>query len=136
MTHAQDEALALSDVIVVMNSGQIEQIDRPAIIFNHPKNEFVAKFVGNHNIVTRAGKKYAVRMDKTSFYAVEKSGLDQAMISGIEFQGEKVKVTAIHPDGTEIQSLLSDELFFSSNLKVGMAITSNWEEKDTHRLEN
>ncbi|MDC3234724.1 ABC transporter ATP-binding protein [Candidatus Puniceispirillum sp.] len=136
VTHAQDEALALSDVIVVMNSGQIEQIDRPATIFNHPKNEFVAKFVGNHNIVTRFGNKYAVRMDKTSFFAVEKSGLEQAMVSAIEFQGEKVKVTAIYPDGTEIQSLLSDEIFFSSNLQVGMAITSNWEEKDSHRLEN
>ncbi len=136
VTHAQDEALALSDVIVVMNSGQIEQIDRPAIIFNHPKNEFVAKFVGNHNIVTRLGKKYAVRMDKTSFHAVKKSGLEEAMISAIEFQGEKVKVTAIYPDGREIQSLLSDELFFSSNLQIGMAITSNWEEKDSHRLEN
>ena len=57
VTHAQDEALALSDVIVVMNSGQIEQIDRPATIFNQPNNEFVAKFVGNHNIVTRFGNK-------------------------------------------------------------------------------
>ncbi len=136
VTHAQDEALALSDLIVVMNSGQIEQIDRPAIIFNHPKNEFVAKFVGNHNIITKFGKKYAVRMDKTSFHAVEESDLDQAMISAIEFQGERVKVTAIYPDGAEIQSLLSDELFFSSNLQVGMAISSNWEEKDSHRLEN
>ena len=136
VTHAQDEALALSDVIVVMNCGQIEQIDRPSIIFNHPKNEFVARFVGNHNIITRSGKKYAVRMDKTSFCAVEKSGLDQAIISAIEFQGEKVKLTAIYPDRTEIQSLISDDIFFSSNLKVGMAITPDWEEKDLHRLEN
>ena len=46
VTHSQEEALALADIVVVMNNGLIEQNDSPYTIFNKPKNEFVANFVG------------------------------------------------------------------------------------------
>jgi spermidine/putrescine transport system ATP-binding protein len=51
VTHNQNEALAMSDKVVVMNDGRIEQIDPPSILFRHPKTRFVAQFVGNNNIV-------------------------------------------------------------------------------------
>ncbi len=46
VTHDQEEALALSDRIVVMNKGRVEQMGQPFEIYNHPQTEFVAKFVG------------------------------------------------------------------------------------------
>ncbi len=46
VTHDQEEALALSDRIVVMNSGRIEQVGTPFEIYNRPRTEFVARFVG------------------------------------------------------------------------------------------
>jgi putative spermidine/putrescine transport system ATP-binding protein len=49
VTHDQDEALALSDRVVVMNRGQIEQISTPTEIYKHPKNEFVFQFIGKSN---------------------------------------------------------------------------------------
>ena len=52
VTHSQEEALALADVVVVMNNGLIEQYDSPYNIFNKPKNEFVANFVGSHNVIS------------------------------------------------------------------------------------
>ena len=52
VTHSQEEAMALADMVVVMNLGVIEQVDVPKNIFNYPKTEFVARFIGGHNIFT------------------------------------------------------------------------------------
>jgi spermidine/putrescine transport system ATP-binding protein len=51
VTHDQEEALAMSDTVVVMNEGVIQQIGTPEDIYNEPKNAFVADFIGESNIV-------------------------------------------------------------------------------------
>ena len=51
VTHDQEEALTMSDTIVVMNKGKIQQIGRPEDIYNEPKNAFVADFIGESNIL-------------------------------------------------------------------------------------
>lgn len=50
VTHDQEEALTMSDTIVVMNKGVIQQIGRPIDVYNEPKNRFVARFIGESNI--------------------------------------------------------------------------------------
>jgi len=52
VTHSQDEALALADLIVVMNDGVIEQAGSPRGVFNRPRTAFVARFIGGHNLLT------------------------------------------------------------------------------------
>ena len=52
VTHDQEEALTMSDTIAVMNRGVIQQIGRPADIYNEPKNRFVADFIGESNILS------------------------------------------------------------------------------------
>ena len=51
VTHDQEEALSMSDTVVVMSEGQIQQIGTPMDIYNEPKNAFVADFIGESNIV-------------------------------------------------------------------------------------
>lgn len=51
VTHDQEEALTMSDTIVVMNQGYIQQIGTPEDIYNEPQNAFVADFIGDSNIV-------------------------------------------------------------------------------------
>lgn len=51
VTHDQEEALSMSDTIVVMDGGKIQQIGTPTDIYNEPKNAFVADFIGESNIV-------------------------------------------------------------------------------------
>ena len=51
VTHDQEEALTMSDTIVVMNEGKIQQIGTPTDIYNEPKNAFVADFIGESNII-------------------------------------------------------------------------------------
>ena len=52
VTHAQEEALTMSDTIVVMNQGYIQQIGSPERIYNEPENAFVADFIGESNILS------------------------------------------------------------------------------------
>ena len=51
VTHDQEEALTMSDTIVVMSEGRIQQIGTPEMIYNEPKNAFVADFIGESNII-------------------------------------------------------------------------------------
>ena len=51
VTHDQEEALSMSDTVVVMNEGKIQQIGSPTDIYNEPKNAFVADFIGESNIL-------------------------------------------------------------------------------------
>jgi spermidine/putrescine transport system ATP-binding protein len=51
VTHDQEEALTMSDTVVVMNQGQIQQIGTPETVYNEPVNSFVAGFIGESNIV-------------------------------------------------------------------------------------
>ena len=50
VTHDQEEAMVMSDTVVVMNNGEIQQIGRPEDIYNEPVNKFVASFIGQSNI--------------------------------------------------------------------------------------
>lgn len=134
VTHSQDEALALSDIIVVMNKGEIEQSDKPDVIFNQPINEFVAKFVGGHNVITRAGGKYSLRMDKTFLFVADDQTQGNAILSAAEFQGNTVKVSAVLQDETEIRCLVDDQIFLQNDFQVGMKINVKWKEKDMHKL--
>lgn len=51
VTHDQEECFSISDQVAIMNNGRIEQMDSPVHIFNHPVNEFTARFVGFENFV-------------------------------------------------------------------------------------
>ena len=58
--------MALADLVVVMNAGRIEQQGRPHDVFNAPRTEFVARFIGGHNVIPAGGGSLvAVRADKT-----------------------------------------------------------------------
>ncbi len=52
VTHSQDEAMALADLVVVMQRGRIEQANHPREVFNAPANGFVARFIGGHNVLS------------------------------------------------------------------------------------
>ena len=72
VTHDQEEALTMSDTIVVMNEGVIQQIGTPADIYNEPKNVFVAKFIGESNIIPGTMlEDYRVRFHNIDFECVD-----------------------------------------------------------------
>ncbi|MEZ5935257.1 MAG: ABC transporter ATP-binding protein [Alphaproteobacteria bacterium] len=52
VTHSQEEAMALSDLVVVMSDGEIEQFGAPREVYNKPSTPFVARFIGGHNVLS------------------------------------------------------------------------------------
>lgn len=73
VTHDQEEALTMSDTIVVMDKGEIQQIGTPVDIYNEPKNPFVAKFIGASNIIDGIMENdYEVKFANHSFKCVDK----------------------------------------------------------------
>ena len=133
VTHSQEEALALADIAVVMNNGIIEQFDTPYNIFNKPKNEFVANFVGSHNVVYLKDKKIAVRMDQMSIVKTKKSNDNTMIIEDIEFQGENVKLMCSNQN-INLQILVDDKLFFKNEFKLDQKVDITWDEKKCHVL--
>ena len=72
VTHDQEEALTMSDKIVVMKDGNIEQIGTPTEIYNEPANRYVANFIGQSNIMEGTMKKdYLVNFDDKDFECVD-----------------------------------------------------------------
>ncbi|GAA4850816.1 ABC transporter ATP-binding protein [Paenibacillus vulneris] len=67
VTHDQEEALSISDRIVVMNAGRIEQIDTPQRIYDHPETLFVAQFIGRMNFLSGRGHGVSVDIQGRSF---------------------------------------------------------------------
>jgi putative spermidine/putrescine transport system ATP-binding protein len=64
VTHDQEEALAMSDRIAVINAGRLEQVGTPVEVYEHPATEFVAGFIGISNIINDEGKRRAIRPEK------------------------------------------------------------------------
>lgn len=74
VTHDQEEALTMSDTVVVLNHGKIQQIGTPEDIYNEPKNRFVANFIGESNIIrgTYKGNKH-VEFQGVDFECVDEN---------------------------------------------------------------
>jgi len=81
VTHDQEEALSMSDTVVVMNNGEIQQIGTPIDIYNEPKNAFVADFIGESNIVDGIMKEdYICEFSSQTFKCLDSGfGKDEAV---------------------------------------------------------
>ena len=128
VTHSQDEAMALADMIVVMNKGKIEQVGDPYEVFNKPKNEFIANFVGGHNVIIKNKKHYSIRMDHINVIFSKKNKNTYPMIvNEIEFQGQIVKITGITKDFGKLSVSLADDIFLDNKFDVNDEILINWD---------
>ena len=79
VTHDQEEALVLSDRVVVMSEGRIEQIGTPSEVYNHPRSRFVAEFVGSFNFLSgRVGDPAAGRVSVEGQDLILANGLSEA----------------------------------------------------------
>jgi ABC-type Fe3+/spermidine/putrescine transport system ATPase subunit len=74
VTHDQEEALAMSDRVAVMNAGRIEQLGTPGEIYDAPATEFVADFIGETNFIERNGSLVAVRPEHVRIQRAAGSG--------------------------------------------------------------
>jgi putative spermidine/putrescine transport system ATP-binding protein len=71
VTHDQEEAMAMSDRIAIMNGGVIEQIGAPRDVYEHPATPFVARFIGTSNILERDGRRWSLRPERLRLSALD-----------------------------------------------------------------
>jgi putative spermidine/putrescine transport system ATP-binding protein len=129
VTHGQDEAMALSDIVVLMNGGRIEQQGTPREIFNHPRTEFAARFIGGHNVINLDGETVAVRVDRM---AVKKAteAVDGPSVAGtvskIEYQGTYVLLAVTPDSGGEISVQIGENELDAANYEIGERVLVAW----------
>ena len=82
-----------------------------SLIFNKPKNEFVANFVGSHNVISQNKKKFAIRMDQIKISKTSKINNNTMVLDDIEFQGENVKLICSNKS-SKLQILIEDKKFY------------------------
>ncbi len=94
VTHDQEEALSMSDTIVVMKDGLVQQIGTPTDVYNEPKNAFVADFIGESNILPGLMlRDELVRFDGRDFACVDK-GFGENKAVDVVVRPEDVKLSA------------------------------------------
>jgi putative spermidine/putrescine transport system ATP-binding protein len=135
VTHSQDEAMALADLIVVMNAGRIEQAGSPRDVFNTPRTAFVAQFMGGHNVIATDQGEIAVRSDRLK---LSPSGAATQRLSGIvrgvEYQGTHVQVTLAVEHAGELTATLDEAEFDAVTPCPGQQVAIGWSDDDIHRL--
>ncbi len=142
VTHSQEEAMALADMVVVMNDGKIEQVGTPREIFNAPKSRFVARFMGGHNVVSDGARAFAIRSDRLKLYPPSSAGAAEqqpgegreATVTDVEYQGMTVNVSLRRNDGTELTAMLAEAEYDRSPVARGDAVAIGWNTEDRHEL--
>jgi putative spermidine/putrescine transport system ATP-binding protein len=135
VTHSQDEAMALADMMVVMDNGHIRQAGTPREIFEKPASAFIARFIGGHNVVPTPRGAVAVRADRCRIGTPGDGPYVSGRVAAVEYQGPLVRVALETPLGEQAAALLPDDLFFARPVQPGDAATLVWSDADAHRLE-
>ena len=99
VTHSQDEAMALADMMVVMQDGHIRQAGSPREVFSNPATSFIARFIGGHNVLPREAGLIAVRADRCRLTDAG-AGLP-AQVEAVEYQGGMVRIAVTTTGGGE-----------------------------------
>ncbi len=106
VTHDQEEALSMSDRIVIMRDGAIEQVGSPYDLYEHPATEFSASFLGKSNFLRRPDGLYALRPEKIDIRAAGNGG-EPARLTGaiksITYFGSMQRIIVSIPDGDELE---------------------------------
>jgi putative spermidine/putrescine transport system ATP-binding protein len=144
VTHSQDEAMALADLVVVMNHGKIEQAATAREVFNKPASAFVARFIGGHNVLPAAVARargeaafVAIRADRMSVAAGE-AVVGASSIAGVarsvEYLGSTVQVGIDVVGLDALSAVVSEERFDAAPVRPGQPVVLSWKPEDVHVL--
>ena len=134
VTHDQEEALSMSDTVVVMNNGEIQQIGSPTDIYNEPENRFVAGFIGESNIIEGTMiKDFLVEFDGFQFECVDKGFEDNEAIE-VVLRPEDLDI--VEPDQAKIRGTVRNitfkgvhyEILIETELRTYMVHTTDYAE--------
>ena len=134
VTHDQEEALAMSDRIAVMNGGRVEQVGTPTEIYERPRTRFVADFIGEINILDGGGPLRALRPEKIRLVAPDGARL-AGMVETANYLGGS---TLLRVQPTTGSSMLVRETHAGERASrmPGDAVGLTWNDSDAVALES
>jgi putative spermidine/putrescine transport system ATP-binding protein len=107
VTHDQEEALTMSDRMAVFNDGAIEQVGAPAEVYERPRSEFIAGFVGVSNVLERGGRRFTIRPEKVRVLAEgeleEGFHVEHGRIRDVAYAGMVTRYAVALDAGGELQ---------------------------------
>jgi spermidine/putrescine transport system ATP-binding protein len=126
ITHQQEEALTMSDRIAVMRNGIFEQIGPAREIYSRPATSYVARFVGNANVVKSGDGCYAIRAEHVEFNPAGGEG-KPARIIARSFAGGQIRLTAVlHDAPSGSDEITACRQGLDSDLENGMEVQVSW----------
>lgn len=109
VTHDQEEALTMSDTVVVMNKGVIQQMGTPEDIYNEPKNRFVADFIGESNIFSGVMiEDYKIQVCDNIFTCVDK-GFEKKEDVDVVIRPEDIKI--VNAENSKLKGVVKSSVF-------------------------
>jgi ABC-type Fe3+/spermidine/putrescine transport system ATPase subunit len=138
VTHDQEEALSMSDRVVIMRDGAIEQVGTPVDLYERPKTEFAASFLGKSNFLHRPDGVYALRPEKIDITpagqgqtAVRLSGT----IKSITYFGSMQRIIVATTDGQYLEVDV-DAWRNEAPLETGQPVDLTWRKGAAVKLEH
>lgn len=131
VTHDQEEAMSISDRIMIMNDGMIQQIDKPQTMYKNPVNTFVAKFIGSPpiNIFVKDAHKIGIRPEHLFLTQKEDSMITGEVIH-LETTGRDTLIK-VSSEGDTIQALIDS----NSEVTLGTTIHLGVKKENIHRFD-
>jgi len=129
VTHDQEEALTMSDRLAVFDQGRIEQVGTPKDVYEHPRTEFVAGFVGVSNIVEEHGRRFTVRPEKIRLSA--DGGSRPGTIADAVFVGMFTRYVVELDDGTRLTVVRQND---TSPTEAGQRVHLEWNPDDSFEI--
>ena len=145
VTHDQEEAMEVSDRIVIFSRGRLEQVGSPRQVYEQPRNEFVARFIGVLNVLELTVRQGVARLEELAFpahgvpeggtlrvgfrpYAVQVSAAPsehplKAVIRRVYFLGVQMRLELETPSGLVLRTRISKDEFLRCGLEQGVPVS-------------
>ena len=134
VTHDQEEAMEVSDEIVVMNQGRVEQVGTPAQVYDQPATPFVMSFIGPVNVLPAnagilSGNRQVTKSDRIFLrphdVVIQPNQVEGATLAKIEriiYLGWEIRVELVLASGQPVNAYLSREMFHQLQLQPGQRV--------------
>ncbi len=143
VTHDQEEAMAMSDRIAIMNQGVIEQVGTPKAIYELPASPFVARFIGTSNVIVRDGRTQSLRPERLRLLSAsspvpEGSRAEAGTVSDVVFLGMITRIYVHLDGGDDMVAVRTNDEASSDSLEVrtGDRLLVSWRPEDAFELES
>ncbi len=139
VTHDQDEALSLSDHVVVLHQGKVQQIDSPTEIYHRPRNRFVADFLGIANFLEGEAAAGGIRLPGGQVAPAPTGGASGPVVGVL--RPERIRLANGKGPAMALSGRVSEAVFlgeavrYSIQLDSGLTLTAQTSESATHYAE-